>query len=103
MAQSLVELGEKGLAMHIGATFPTTELGDDQVAIRDWVQAAEDLGYHHIMVYEHLLGFTESPNPSYYGPITPALMMHEPLVFLGFLAALTRRVELFTGVLVLPL
>jgi probable F420-dependent oxidoreductase len=83
--------------------FPTTEIGDDPAAIREWAQAVEDLGYDHILVYEHVLGFRESPNPSYVGPVTPELRFHEPLVLFGFLAAVTRRVELVTGVLVLPM
>jgi probable F420-dependent oxidoreductase len=91
------------LVMHIGVVFPSIELGGDRSAIRDWIQVAESVRYHHILVYEHVLGFAESPDPSYYGPISPDLTMHEPLVFLGFLAGLTCRVELFTGVLVLPM
>ena len=89
--------------MRIGAVFPAEELADDIAAIRDWVQAAEDLGYQHILVFEHLVGFREDPNPSFGGPVTPDTRIHEPLTFLAFLAAVTRRIELVTGVLVLPL
>jgi len=89
--------------MRIGAVFPGIELGSDPAVIRDWVQAAEELGYEHCLVFDHLVGFAESPNPSYNGPITPGVIVHEPLVLLAFLAALTQRVTLFTGVLVLPM
>ena len=61
------------------------------------------MGFDHVLVYEHVLGFTESPNPSYVGPVTPELRFHEPFVLFGFLAALTTRVELVIGVLVLPM
>ena len=89
--------------VRIGAGFPAAELGNDVVAIRDWVQAVDDLRYHHILVFEHVVGFRDSPNPSAVGPVTPDTLLHEPLTFLAFLAAITRHVELVTGVLVLPM
>ena len=42
--------------MKIGAIFPTTEIGNDPVAIRDWAQTAESLGYSHMITYDHVLG-----------------------------------------------
>ncbi|MFT5443886.1 MAG: hypothetical protein ACI8W3_002937, partial [Myxococcota bacterium] len=42
--------------MNIGAIFPTPEIGTDPIAIRDWAQAAENLGYNHILLYDHVLG-----------------------------------------------
>ena len=88
--------------MRIGAVFPQTEIGDDPMAIRDWAQAAEDLGYRHILAYEHVLGFGKSPVQSYVGPVTPDRTIHEPFVLFGYLAGLTRRIELATGIVVLP-
>lgn len=89
--------------MRIGALLPANELRGDTLAIRDWVQAVEGLGYHHILVFDHVLGFWQSPNPSYLGPATPDVYVHEALTLLAYLAALTSRVELVTGVLVLPM
>lgn len=88
--------------MRIGAVFPQTEIGDDPVAIRDWAQAAEGLGYRHILAYEHVLGFAKDPIQTSVGPMTPDRNAHEPLVLFGYLAGLTRRVELATGILILP-
>ena len=42
--------------MKTGAVFPQTEIGSDPVAVRDYVQAVEELGYAHMMVYDHVLG-----------------------------------------------
>ena len=42
--------------MHVGVTFPQTEIGTDPIAIRDYAQAAEDLGYAHILAYDHVVG-----------------------------------------------
>ena len=43
-------------AMQFGAVFPTTEIGDDPVAIRDYAQAAEGLGYSYLVAFDHVLG-----------------------------------------------
>lgn len=40
--------------MQIGVTFPQTEIGTDPIAIRDYAQAVQELGYSHIMTYEHI-------------------------------------------------
>ena len=44
------------MTMKLGAIFPTTEIGTDPAAMRDWAQAAEELGYDHVIVYDHVLG-----------------------------------------------
>jgi probable F420-dependent oxidoreductase len=88
--------------MHIGAVFPQTEIGNDPVAIRDYAQAVEDLGYHHILVYDHVLGASTVTRPGWTGPYTSETPFHEPFVLFGYLAGLTRQVELVTGVIILP-
>ena len=42
--------------MQIGVIFPQTEIGSDPGAIRDYVQAVEDLGYAHLFIADHVLG-----------------------------------------------
>jgi probable F420-dependent oxidoreductase len=81
----------------IGATFPQTVFGDDPIAVRDFAQAAEDLGYSHVLAYDHVLGARREG----FG-FTDAHPFHEPLVLFGFLAAITSRIELVTGVVILP-
>ena len=89
--------------MKIGTVFPHQEIGDDPVVIRDWAQAAEDLGYSHILAYDHVLGAVhEGREPALWGPYTEADAFHEPFVLFGYLAACTTRVELATGVVILP-
>lgn len=88
--------------MQIGAVFPTCEIGTDPVAIRDWAQAAEALGYGHIVAYDHVLGGEHANrNPELTGPYTEKHPFHEPFVLFGYLAGLTERIELCTGVLIL--
>ncbi len=84
--------------MQIGAVFPQSEIGADPIAIRDIAQAAEDLGYDHLLAFDHVI-LPARPGHTGYTANQP---FHEPLVLLGYLAALTHRLELVTGVLVLP-
>ena len=44
--------------MELSAFFPTRTIGNDPAKIRDWAQAAEDLGYDHIEVPDHVFGAT---------------------------------------------
>jgi probable F420-dependent oxidoreductase len=86
--------------MRIGVLFPTLELGDP-VAVRDYAQVVEDLGYTHLTAWDHVVGVDLTNRPDWVGP--PTLQpMHEPLVLFGYLAAVTRRLELVTAVLALP-
>lgn len=89
--------------MKIGAIYPHLEIGSDPVVIRDWAQAAEELGYAHILAYDHVLGAVHADRePALWGPYTEDSAFHEPFVLFGYFAAATRRVELVTGVLILP-
>jgi len=89
--------------MKIGAIFPTTEIGSDPAVVRDWAQAAEGLGFSHIITYDHVLGAEhEGRDPKLMGPYTEDNPFHEPFVLFGYLAGVTSRVELCTGVLILP-
>jgi probable F420-dependent oxidoreductase len=87
----------------LGAIFPTTEIGTDSAAIRDWAQAAEELGLTHAITYDHVLGAVHAGRePKLWGPYTERDAFHEPFVLFAWLAAHTRRLELATGVLILP-
>ena len=84
--------------MQIGVTFPQTEIGTDPIAIRDYAQAVQELGYSHIMIYDHVI----CPGPTYPKEIAYSQQMfHEPFVLFGYLAALTK-LELVTAVVILP-
>ncbi len=89
--------------MKIGAVFPTCEIGNDPIAIRDFAQTAEELGYAHLLIYDHVLSAEHARRePRLTGPYTEKDPFHEPFVLYGYLAGLTSRIELATGVLVLP-
>jgi probable F420-dependent oxidoreductase len=87
--------------VQVGVTFPQTEIGADPKVIRDYAQAAEDLGYEHLLAYDHVLGADPTNREDWRG-YTHETMFHEPLTLFGYLAAVTQRLELVTGVIVLP-
>ena len=88
--------------MKIGAVFPQVEIGNDPAAIRDYAQAAEAMGYTHLLAFDHVLGANPDRPGGWKGPYTHRHPFHEPLVLFGFLAAVTTRVELVTGIIILP-
>lgn len=87
--------------MHLGVTFPQLEIGTDPAVIRDYAQAAQDLGYHYLLAYDHVLGADPTHRPGWRG-YTHQDQFHEPFVLFGYLAAIAPRLELVTGVIVLP-
>ncbi len=88
--------------MRYGVVFPQTEIGKDPSAIRDFAQAAEELGYHHLLAYDHVVGANPASRPGWRPPYTYKDTFHEPFVLFGYLAGLTKRIELATGVIILP-
>ncbi len=86
--------------MLLNALFPTRDIGSDPAKIRDWAQAAEGLGYHCIEVADHVYGAAPrgdwKPNYSEFDPF------HETFTTMAFLAAVTTKVQLCSGVLILP-
>jgi probable F420-dependent oxidoreductase len=86
--------------MQLNAMFPTRDIGTDPAKIRDWAQAAEDLGYAYIEVPDHVFGATARAGwTPLYNEKDP---FHETFVTLGFLAAVTKRIRLSSGVLIAP-
>jgi probable F420-dependent oxidoreductase len=83
--------------------FPQTEIGSDPLMVRDYCQAAEELGYGHISIFDHVLGATpEGRPPDWRGAYTHVSNFHEPLVVFGYMAAVTQSIEFCTSILILP-
>jgi probable F420-dependent oxidoreductase len=87
--------------MQIGVVFPQTEIGGDVAAVRHYAQTVEQLGYQHVLVYDHVLGADPSVHAPWTGPYDVHTTFHEPFVLFGYLAAITS-LELVTGVIILP-
>ena len=88
--------------MRHGVVFPQTEIGNDPAAIRDFAQAAEGLGYDHILGYDHVVGANPASRPGWDGLYDSGDAFHELFVLFGFLAAVTARIELASGIIILP-
>ena len=69
--------------------------------IREYALGVEQAGFHHLSVYDHILG-ADPVREGWSGPYTNSDPFHEVFVLLGFLAAFTSRIELVTEILVLP-
>jgi probable F420-dependent oxidoreductase len=88
--------------MRIGVVFPQTEIGRDPFVVKDYAQAAEGLGYTHILAYDHVIGANLASRPGWQPPYSHLDTFHEPLVLFGYLAGLTKTIEFTTGIIILP-
>jgi probable F420-dependent oxidoreductase len=88
--------------LQIGVVFPQTEFPSDPLAIQDFAQAAEDLGYQHLLAYDHLLGANPKREGGWSGPYTYTDPFQEPLLLFSYLAGLTERLSFITGIIILP-
>ena len=86
--------------MLLNAWFPSVQIGNDPAAIRDWAQAAEDLGFEYIEVPDHVFGATArngwTPRYDAFAPF------HETFTTMAYLAATTKTIKISSGVLILP-
>ena len=92
----------------IGAIFPQAEIAAKPAAIAAWARTVEQLGYDHLVAYDHVIGAhphrPEDPRAARWpqNAYDHESLFHEPMVLFGYLAAITERIELTTGVIVLP-
>src|SRR5919106_4221448 len=99
-----MEMISQGVVMvKVGAIFPQTEISTDLGAIRAFVEAVEAFGYDNIFIADHVLGadpqFHQHPS---LGRYSYKSVVHEPLTLMAYLAAITTRITLATGILILP-
>jgi probable F420-dependent oxidoreductase len=87
--------------MRIGVVFPQTEIGADVGGLRAYGQRVEELGFAHLLAYDHVVGADPEHHRPWNGPYNVHSTFHEPFVLFGYLAALTR-LELVTGIIILP-
>src|SRR6195256_3007248 len=89
--------------MQIGVVYPQNELRGDPTAVRLFGRAVEDLGFDHLLAYDHVLGaFHADRPPQLTGPYTELDPFHDPFVMFAHLAAITERIGFATGVIILP-
>ena len=86
----------------VGVVFPQTEIGADVGGVRAYAEAAQEMGFSHLVVYDHVLGADPAAYPGWSGPYTAQTMFHEVFVLFGYLAAAVPKLELVTSVVILP-
>jgi probable F420-dependent oxidoreductase len=87
--------------MQIGVVYPQTELPTDPATARAYAARVEELGYRHLLVYDHVVGADPAVHENWRGPYDIDTTFHEPFVFFGYLAAVTS-LELVTGIIIAP-
>ena len=88
--------------MEIGAVFPHNEIGTDPQAIKDYAQGVEELGVTHLLIYDHVLGADRIRPGGFEGPYDKDVAFHEPFTTFAFIAAVTKKLEMITTVMILP-
>ncbi len=81
--------------MKIGVNLLNFGPGVTPESLARWAMLAETIGYHFLMISDHV-AVTPDVHARYPAPL------YDPFTVLGWLAGLTRRVELGTTVIVLP-
>jgi probable F420-dependent oxidoreductase len=87
--------------MRYGVTFSHPDMGDDPGFFKEFAQSVEGAGFDHLVAAEHVIGghpdrLTAEKVHTY------DVRYHEPFVLFGYLGAVTSRIELVTGILILP-
>ena len=88
--------------MEIGAVFPHNEIGTDPQAIKDYAQGVEELGATHLLIYDHVLGADRDRPGGFEGPYDKDVAFHEPFTTFAFIAAVTKKLDMITTVMILP-
>ena len=88
--------------MQIGLVYPQTEYGNDPGAIRDYAHTAEELGFNHVLAYDHIVGANPDRPGGWKGTYTYQSAFHEPLVLFAYMAGFTQRLGFATNVIILP-
>ena len=87
--------------MRIGAVLPQTEIGADPGAVKEYAQAVEEMDFDHILTFDHVLGGNAAMH-DLRGPYKHTDSFHELFVLYGFLAGITQKIELTSGIIILP-
>jgi len=88
--------------MKLGVTFPQNIIGGTPTIVRDFAQTAEELGYAHIVAYDHVLGVNPEAYPDWKGPYTSVDLFHDPFTLFSYMAGITQKIEFSPQIVILP-
>ena len=63
----------------------------------EFAQGVQELGFAHLLAYDHVLGADRERHPDLTGPYDDEHQFHEILVVFGYIAAVAPELELVTG------
>jgi probable F420-dependent oxidoreductase len=87
--------------MKLGITLPLIDIKGEPATVRDFAQAAEATGYHHLGAPDHVLGVNVASRPDWGARNTSQDFFHDPFVMFGYLSACTQNIGFSTQVLIL--
>ena len=88
--------------MKFGVVFPQTEIGADPGPVREFILEAEKLGFYGVMIFDHVIGGVRDRYPEVDFTYDIDDAFHEIMVLMGYMAAITSRIKLVTGIVILP-
>ena len=88
--------------MQIGVTYPQTEIEADPGAVRQYTQAVEQMGFTHVLAYDHVVGANTASRPGWNMPYSIDSPFHDPFVLFSHMAAISGKLGFVTGILILP-
>ena len=87
--------------VRVGVVFPQLDMGADRRRSATTRQSVAELGFAHVLAYDHVLGADPGVHTGWSGTYSAADTFHEPLVLFGFLAGIVD-LEFVTGIVILP-
>jgi probable F420-dependent oxidoreductase len=88
--------------VQLGVVFPQLEIGTDPEGLRQYARAVAEMGYRHLVAYDHVVGADPAAHPGWSGPYDIDSTFHEPFTLFSYLAAVAPELELATAVIILP-
>jgi hypothetical protein len=88
--------------VQLGTIYPQTHIEADPGAVRAYGNAVEELGFCHILAFDHVVGANVASRPGWDKPYDLTSRFHDPFVLFSFLSALTSKLGFATGILILP-
>jgi probable F420-dependent oxidoreductase len=86
--------------LKLGAIFPHDNIEPDVGAIRAYAVAVEEMGFNHIMCYDHVIGANAASRPGWTGYDLDSAF-YEPIALLSYIAGVAPKLGLCTGVMIL--
>ena len=88
--------------IQIGAVFPHFSMGRDVEAIRTFATTIDEIGFDHLLAYDHVVGGSREGRPELEGRYNSDHTFHELFVLFGYLAGVAPKLGLVSGVIILP-